>query len=83
MTVKENFNALLIKRGYANLHDFCLKQQIDYANMNKRVNGIRQKIEISYAFKLADMLKVPVEEIIAIFYPDEWQENRSFIESED
>lgn len=83
MTVKENFNALLIKKGYASLHDFCLKQQIDYANMNKRVNGIKQKIEISYAFKLADMLKVPVEEIIAIFYPDEWQENRSFIESED
>lgn len=80
MTPKEAFNELLKKKGYTSVHDFCLKQQIDYANMNKRVNGIKQKIEISFAFKLANMLKVPVEDIIAIFYPNEWQENRSLIE---
>jgi hypothetical protein len=76
MTPKENFNELLQKKGYSSLHDFCMKQQIDYANMNKRVNGKKQKIEIAYAFKLANMLKVPVDEIIAIFYPEEYAENQ-------
>lgn len=80
MTVKESFNALLKEKGYASLHDFCLKNQMDYANMNKRVNGIKQKIEIQNAFKIANMLKVPVEDIIAIFYPEEWDENRDTIE---
>lgn len=80
MTTKEMFNNLLAKKGYSSLHDFCIQQKIDYANMNKRVNGIRQKIEISYMFKLANILHVPIETIIEIFYPDEWQENRSLIE---
>ena len=80
MTTKEMFNKLLAKKGYSSLHDFCLKQQIDYANMNKRVNGIRQKIEISYMFKLANILHEPIETMIEIFYPDELAENRSLIE---
>lgn len=80
MTVKESFNALLQEKGYSSLHDFCLKNQMDYANMNKRVNGIKQKIEITNAFKIANMLKVPVETIISIFYPEEWEENRDTIE---
>lgn len=80
MTVKESFNELLKKKGYASLHDFCLKNQMDYANMNKRVNGIKQKIEITNAFKIANILKVPVETIISIFYPEEWEENRNNIE---
>ena len=74
------FNELLKEKGYSSVHDFCLKQKIDYANMNKRVNGVRQKIEISYMFKLANMLEVPVERIIEIFYPEDMAENRSLIE---
>lgn len=80
MTTKELFNVLLIKKGYTSLHDFCLKNQIDYSNMNKRVNGVRQKVEIAWMFKIANMLHVPVEEIVSIFYPNEWEENRSLIE---
>ena len=82
MTTKEMFNALLKKKGYASLRDFCIKNSIDYPNMTKRVNGIRQHIEIDYAFKLANMLNVPVEKIIAIFYPNEFKENRENIKQE-
>ncbi len=80
MTPKEMFNDLLHKKGYTSLHDFCMKNQIDYANMNKRVNGIRQKVEISWMFKIANILHVPIEKIVHIFYPTEWEENRSLIE---
>ena len=74
------FNDLLHQKGYTSLHDFCMKNQIDYANMNKRVNGIRQKVEIAWMFKIANILHVPVEEIVHTFYPTEWEENRSLIE---
>lgn len=80
MTTKELFNELLAKHNYSSLHDFCYKQNIDYSNMNKRVNGIRQKIEVQFLFKLANMLHEPVETLIEIFYPEEWKENRSLIE---
>ena len=80
MTIKENFTQLLKDQGYVSLYEFCLKNQMDYANMSKRLNGTRQKIEISFMFKLATILRVPVEKIIEIFYPDEWKENRSFVD---
>ena len=80
MTTKEAFNNLLKERGYSSLYDFCMKNQIDYANMNKRVGGVRQKIEIGFMFKIANMLHVPVETIIEIFYPDDYKENRSLIQ---
>lgn len=77
MTVKDNFNALLKQKGYASLHDFTCKNNIDYANMNKRVLGKKQKIEIPFAFKIANILKVPVDDIIKIFYPVEYNENQT------
>lgn len=76
MTTKELFNELLKKHGYTSVHDFCIRQQIDYANMTKRVNGTRQKIEISFMFRLANMLHEPVDLIVSIFYPTEYAENQ-------
>ena len=80
MNVKDEFNKLIKEKGYASLYDFCMKNQIDYANMNKRVGGVRQKIEICFMFKIANMLHVPVETIIEIFYYDEWITNRAMID---
>ena len=71
---------LLNQKGYSTLKSFCDSVGIDDSNMNKRLTGVRQKIEISFMFKLANHLHVPVEEIIEIFYPDEWEENKSLIE---
>ena len=82
MKTKELFYELLHEKGYASLYDFCSRANIDYGNMNKRVNGIRQKIEIAYAFKLANILKVPIERIISIFYPTEYSENMSIVNEE-
>lgn len=79
MKTKELFYELLHEKGYTSLYDFCTRTNIDYGNMNKRVNGIRQKIEIAYAFKLANILKVPIERIISIFYPTEYSENMRIV----
>lgn len=78
MTVKENFIALLKEKGYKSFYEFCISNKIDYSNMNKRISGQKQKVEISFMFKLADILQTPIEKIIEIFYPDEWKENRKY-----
>ena len=79
MTVKERFDKLLHLKGYASLYEFCKNNELDYGNMNRRVNGIKQKIEITFAFKLANILEVPIDTIIEIFYPDEMKKNREAI----
>lgn len=81
MTTKDTFNNLLKEKGYASLHDFTCKNDIDYGNMYKRISGKTQKIEILFAFKLANILKVPVDDIIKIFYPNEYAENQSIVNS--
>ena len=80
MTKKEAFHNLINTKGYNTFYDFCLKNGIDYSNMSKRLSGTRQKIEIGFMFKLANILHEPVETIIEIFYPEEFAENRSLIE---
>ena len=78
-STKEMFLALLKSKGYPSLNSFCLAFSLDYGNMNRRVNGVKRKVEISFMFKLADMLNEPVETIISIFYPIEWAENRKHV----
>lgn len=77
MSTKEEFNALLNKHEYPSVRNFCYAHNIDYANMNKRVNGQRQKIEIGFMFRLANMLHEPVDVIVKIFYPNEYEENQA------
>ena len=83
MTTKEQFNQLIREKGYKTLYAFCKQNNLDYGNMSRRLDGIRQKIEISFMFKLANMLHVPVETIIEIFYTDEWITNRAMIDEND
>lgn len=78
MATKELFLKLITSKGYSTLYDFCLKNGIDYSNTNKRLTG-RQKIAIDWMFNLANILHEPIEVIIEIFYPDEYQENRALI----
>lgn len=83
MDTKERFLKLLKEKGYSNLRQFCVEVGIDYPNMDKRVKGVRQKIEISFMFKLANLLHVPVETIIEIFYYDDWITNRAMLNERD
>lgn len=79
MARKDEFSKLVKSKGYKNVTDFCYQQHIDVSNMSKRLLGT-QKIELSYMFKIANMLQVPIDTIIEIFYTEEMQNNRENIE---
>ena len=80
MDVREQFNALIKSKGYSSLNEFCNKNDIDYGNMHRRLTGVKQKIEIPFAFRVANILRVPVDDIIKLFYPEEYKENQSIID---
>lgn len=80
MTRKEAFNAVLKRHGYRSLNNFCLENKIIQTNLNKRVKDESIKVELPLLFNLANILHEPIETLIEIFYPDEWQENRNNIE---
>lgn len=83
MNTKEQFNNLIREKGYKSLYAFCKDNHLDYGNMSRRLDGIRQKIEIGFMFKIANILHVPVESIIEIFYYDDWITNRAMINEND
>lgn len=82
MDKKEVFTKLLNAKGYKSIYEFCESNGIDRHNMSKRLSPTetRQRIEVGFMFKIANLLHVPIETIIEIFYPEEFKENRSLIE---
>ena len=80
MTRKEAFNEVLKRHGYRSLNNFCLENKIIQTNLNKRIKDESIQVELPILFNLANLLHEPIETMIEIFYPNEWQENRSNIE---
>lgn len=79
MDKKERFTEVVRKHGYRSINHFCIENKMPQTNMSKRLNGT-QKVELNLLFTWANMLHEPIETLIEIFYPDEWQENRDNIE---
>lgn len=80
MTRKEAFNEVLKRHGYRSINNFCIENKIIQTNLNKRIKDESIKVELPILFNLANILHEPIETLIEIFYPDEWQENRNNIE---
>ena len=79
MDRKEAFSNIVKKHGYRSINHFCIENKMPQTNMSKRLNG-NQNVELPLLFTWANMLHEPVEALIEIFYPDEWEENRNNIE---
>lgn len=79
MTRKEAFNLILKKHGYTSVNNFCIKNQLQQSNLNRRVKDETIQVELPILFNLANLLHEPIETIIKIFYPAEYKENRDNI----
>lgn len=80
MTRKDKFIELLNKHGYKSVNSFCVENNLTQTNVNKRLKNESIRVDIDNLFLFANILHEPIETMIEIFYPDEWQENRSLIE---
>lgn len=80
MTRREKFAELLKKHGYTSINNFCIENKLSQSNVNNRAKNETIKVELPILFQWAAILHEPIETLIEIFYPDEWQENRNSIE---
>ena len=80
MTRKEKFVAILKKRGYRSVNNFCQDNNIIQTNLNKWLKNETIRVDIDNLFLLADLLHEPIEVMLDIFYPDDMKLNRSLCE---
>lgn len=75
---KERLLQLIIAAGFENYRQFCLEAGLDQSNLYSNLDGT-WKMSLKRMFKIANLLGVPILEIIGIFYPDELEENMKLI----
>lgn len=72
---KEQLLKLVQDKGYANLRQFCIALGLKLPNLYSNLDGTWD-MSIKRMFRIANMLEVPIDTIIGIFYPDEFAENK-------
>ena len=80
MSRKEQFKTMLNKHGYTSVNNFCIENKLNQSNVNNRVKNESIQVELPILFMFANILHEPIENVIEIFYPNEFKENRSLIE---
>lgn len=73
--MKEKFLDLMQKNGVENIHQLAKLCGIESCNIYTNING-KTQLGVKRAFMYANAIGVPVEDVIAIFYPDDMKANR-------
>lgn len=76
MSRKEKFKALIKRHGYSSINNFCVENKMNQSNFNGKLNDENIQPTLPSLFQLANILHEPIDIIIEIFYPEEFQENR-------
>jgi transcriptional regulator with XRE-family HTH domain len=75
---KEEFLVIVKEAGFKSLRQFALEAGIDVANLNTNLNGT-YSIQIDRMFKIADTLKVSIDEVVEMFYPERYAKNDEIV----
>lgn len=76
-SIKEQFYTLMRSKGFESLRGFARACDIEVGNVHSNLSG-KYKLSIERAFTFAVVLKVPIDTILAIFYPDEMKSLEDF-----
>ena len=79
---KEKFITYIKEHGYKSVRSLAIDAGIDTANLFTNLNS-KWGLSIQRAFRIANTIGVPVEEILEIFYEEELAENRKAVESKE
>lgn len=77
MTRREKFTNLLIEHGYTSINNFCIQNKLIQSNVNNRAKDESIKVELPVLFLWAKILHEPIDVLIEIFYPEEYEENQT------
>jgi len=74
-TNKETLAKWIEDAGYSSIRQFCKDIGVDQSNLYTNLDGT-WGISIKRMFKIANSLKVPIADVIELFYPDDYYENK-------
>lgn len=77
MTRREKFTELLKKHEYSSINNFCIQNKLIQSNVNNRAKDESIKVELPVLFLWAKILHEPIDVLIEIFYPEEFEENQA------
>lgn len=75
--MKEQFYTLIKSKGFKSFREFCRAAEIGPGNAYTNIDGTF-KLSMDRAFTFARVLEVPIDTILAIFYPDEMKALEKF-----
>ena len=76
---REEFYKLMKEQGFESLQKFCKASGIAVGNLHANLRG-RDRLSIKRAFIIATTLKVAIDIILEMFYPEEMEEMWNAIE---
>lgn len=82
MNIKNEFVALMKKRGFKSVREFSIACGMESSNIYSNLVG-RTSIGIGRLFIYANTMGVPVSELMEIVYPEGMKENRKAIKARD
>lgn len=74
MTRKERFRKYIEEHGYVSMRSLAVASGIDPANLQTNLDG-KWGLSVKRAFHIANTMGVPVDEILHIFYEEQYEEN--------
>lgn len=80
--MKERFIALMKKRGFTSVRQFAIACGMESSNIYTNLAG-KTTVGVGRLFAYANVLGVPVQDLIAIFYPDDVKRNMKAISDRD
>ena len=75
---REEFYTLMKERGFESFRKFARETGISAANIHSNLTG-HYTLSIQRAFIMANVLGVPIDDILSMFYPDEMRENQDVV----
>jgi len=76
--VREEFYTLMKARGFKSFREFARATGIEVSNIHSNLTG-QFTLSIQRAFIIADTLKVPIDNVLSIFYPEEMRSNQDAV----
>ncbi len=80
--MKERFIALMKKRGFTSVRQFAIACGMESSNIYTNLVG-KTTVGIGRLFTYANVLGVPVQDVLAIFYPEDMKANVKSIANRD
>lgn len=81
-TIKERFISFAKEHGYANLHQVSKATGIESGNLYSNLTG-KFDPSIKRLFLIANTMRVPIDDVINIFYEKEMKTNQSLVNAEE